>query len=161
MTIFAYAIFFIYHTSMKSKLPLTSSQAGELLKQFKLRDTQARRSALVTLQASREPLSPQDVLQKIVKKNIAVNAVTIYRTLEAFEQCGLVHRHIGTGRYSLCTMLHHAGHHGLLHCHGCGRIEEFFSPTLCKIEHRIASSAHFAVSRHISELIGTCQTCTH
>jgi Fe2+ or Zn2+ uptake regulation protein len=136
-----------------------SSTAEQLLKQFKLRVTGPRIVVLKALQQAQRATTAPDLVRRIGKRDTSVNAVTIYRTLTSFETCGLAHHH-RSGLFSLCTMPEKAGHHGLLHCHDCGQVEEFYSQALCQIEHRIAASARFRVHRHLSEMLGTCQACS-
>jgi Fur family ferric uptake transcriptional regulator len=129
-----------------------------ILKSHGLRDTQPRRLVIETLRRGCRPLSPQN-LQKTIKAKAAINTVTVYRVLAVFEKIGLVHRHPCNGMFSLCTMPDTHGHHGFLHCHDCGKVEEFRDERLCKIENDIAKSAKFRPSSHVSEIVGTCRSC--
>lgn len=136
-----------------------SRPAEEILSGLGLRDTQPRRLVIEALRRSLKPVSPYDVQKQIHKRGAAVNAVTVYRVLAAFEGLGLVHRHPCDGKYMLCSIPEEKGHHGFLHCHDCGRTEEFCEPKLCKLENAIAASAKFRPSSHVSEIVGTCRDC--
>ena len=130
-----------------------------LLKRFSLRDTQPRRLVIEALYRSRKPLSPYDLQKKIARRGAAINTVTVYRILDVFEELGIVHKHPCNGLYSLCSIPHKKGHHGFLHCGACGRVEEFLSKRLCKIENAIARSAKFRPRSHVSEILGLCSAC--
>jgi Fe2+ or Zn2+ uptake regulation protein len=124
-----------------------------------LKDTLARRSVVETLAARREPATPADIAAAALERQTPVNLVTVYRILEALEGAGVVHRHPCSGRFALCQLESPEGHHGFLHCHDCGRSEEFLSEDLCRLEKTIAASAGFASQSHVAEIIGTCRDC--
>lgn len=131
----------------------------EILKDLNLHDTQPRRLILQALAASKKPLSHREIYEKIKKKKAAVNLITVYRTLKTFEELDVIHRHPSTGGFTLCSMPHTKGHHGFLSCKSCGKVEEFSDKKLCYEENRIAKSAGFRPSHHMSEIIGQCSEC--
>ena len=135
-------------------IPLSSR-----LKELGLKDTQPRRLIVRALEQSKKPSSPYDIQKWIAKKNHAVNAVTVYRTLEVLSKLHLVHRHPCDGKFALCSMPNTPGHHGFLHCSSCDNTTEFADSRLCKIEDAIADKSHFKVDHHVSEIVGTCQSC--
>lgn len=130
------------------------------LKEKGLRDTQPRRLVLNALAHSKRAVSPYDLQKKIAKSGNAINTVTVYRVLAMLEELELVHRHPCNGLFSLCSMPDTKGHHGFLHCNSCGKTEEFSNADLCKIEDKIAGSAKFRPSAHVSEIVGTCSSCS-
>lgn len=129
-----------------------------LLKRAHLKDTQTRRIVLTALARLTKPVSPYDLQRKLQAKS-PLGIVTIYRILEAFEKAHIIHKHPCNGMFSLCTMPDTSGHHGFLHCHDCGKVEEFASKKLCAIEHGIAHKAGFRAATHVSEIAGTCKHC--
>ncbi len=131
---------------------------ASLLRQAGLRDTQSRRLVLSALARAQKPLSHKDIFDIIVQEDGAINLVTIYRVLEKFEEVGLVHRHLSSGGMVLCT-LDAPGHHILLSCSTCGKVEECMDPHLCQHENHLAKKAGFTPQTHFSEIIGMCSTC--
>ncbi len=132
----------------------------DLLKQSGLKDTQPRRLVVRALERIKQPSSPYDIQKWIAKQGDKINAVTVYRILEAFETLNIVHRHACNGQYSLCSQPDIAGHHGFLHCQDCGRVEEFADTALCRAENAVAQRAGFRPIEHVSEILGLCRTCT-
>lgn len=124
-----------------------------------LKQTGPRRMIIAALQRVRGAIAPYDLQEKMAKCGQKMNAVTIYRVLRALEEHGIVHRHPCDGHYSLCTLPDQKGHHGFLHCHSCGKIDEFADERLCKIENQIARSAKFKPHEHVSEITGVCASC--
>jgi Fe2+ or Zn2+ uptake regulation protein len=130
------------------------------LKSKGLRDTQPRRLVIEALARIRSAASPAEIHDSIDKKGAAINLVTVYRVLEVLREKHLIHQHPCDGRYSLCSMPDASGHHGFLHCSSCGKTEEFVNAALCRMEDAIARKAKFRPSEHVSELIGTCHSCS-
>ena len=129
------------------------------LKEHGLKDTQSRRFVLQALEKLKKPASPYDIQKWVDAKGGSINAVTVYRIIEAFMRIGLVHRHPCDGHFSLCSMPHKKGHHGFLHCTSCGKTQEFHDEQLCKAEERVARTLKFRSSTHVSEILGTCAAC--
>ena len=130
------------------------------LKEHGLRDTQPRRLVIDALSHLDKPVSPQEIHQWILARRHTVNLVTIYRALETLENIMLIHRHPCDGNYSLCSLPDTKGHHGFLHCHACGQVEEFVNAELCRMEDSIAASAQFQPHDHVTEIMGTCKSCS-
>lgn len=132
----------------------------DILQRIRLRDTQPRRLVLRALLAMDRPLLHKDIEEWIGAQDAAINLVTIYRTLDIFLEKGIVHRQPSSGGYVLCTLTDTHDHHGLLSCDTCGHVEEFADKSLCKAEDTIAKKAGFTPRHHVSEIIGTCFSCS-
>jgi Fur family ferric uptake transcriptional regulator len=102
-----------------------------------------------------------DELHAAVKKvNPRVGYATVYRTLKLLKECGFAEeRHFddGQARYEPATS--EEQHHDHLICERCGRIVEFNSDELEKLQDRIARTLGFVVHRHRMELYGICADC--
>lgn len=131
-----------------------------LLKLRGLRDTVPRRGVLDACLALDKPVSPKDVFHWLHTRKRTIDLVTIYRILEKLETLGLVHRHACNGDVALCSMPEKEGHHAFLHCSRCGHTREFVSASLCRTENAIAQRLEFTPSQHVSEIVGTCRSCT-
>jgi len=129
------------------------------LKEHGLKDTQSRRFVLQALQRLKTPASPYDIQKWILAKGGSINAVTVYRIIEAFEHIGLIHRHPCDGHFALCSMPNEKGHHSFLHCTSCGKTQEFHDKQLCKAEERVARTLKFHSNTHVNEILGTCAAC--
>jgi Fur family transcriptional regulator, ferric uptake regulator len=138
---------------------MKNTAVTSVLKQSGLRDTQPRRMVIAAL-ARAKALSPSAIELSIRRKGATINTVTVYRVLSALESLDLVHRHPCNGEYSLCSMPGKRGHHGFLHCTSCGIVEEFLNHDLCVIENKIARSRKFRPTSHVSEIVGTCRSCS-
>lgn len=143
-----------------NKVCRMKQDTSSLLRQYNLRITQSRRHVLQAMLSTKAPLSHKAIHAKIVKLDGSISLVTVYRVLEAFESVGLVHRHLSTGLFVLCSLQGVKGHHVMMSCEDCGMVTECIDTDFCKHEDRIAKSAGFLPKVHLSELIGTCSSCS-
>jgi Fe2+ or Zn2+ uptake regulation protein len=131
---------------------------ADTLKKHGLKDTLPRRVVMEVLASSKKPLSPMEIQKKAGKGDRELGIVTVYRVLEALEKAALLHRHPFDGLFSLCTLTDVPGHHILLHCHDCGRVQEVHDKR--RREERLARKQGFFTSSHVSEMSGTCHSCS-
>ncbi len=138
---------------------MASVKPSSVFKQHGLRDTQPRRMVVEAMQQLKKPVSPYDIQNWINTKGGTVSIVTVYRILAVLEELNLVHRHACSGLISLCSFSDPKGHHGFLHCHSCGSVEEFSDAALFRAEDAIAKRAKFKALKHVSEILGLCSSC--
>lgn len=138
---------------------MTVSTALSAMRAAGLKDTLPRRAVVEALASLAKPATPAEIAAAAARRKSPVNLVTVYRIVEALEPLGVVHRHPCSGGYSLCQLDSVAGHHGFLHCHDCGKTEEFQSEELCSLEKSIAGRAGFTSHSHVAEIVGVCRDC--
>lgn len=123
--------------------------------------TPVRRALIEILVAAREPLSPDELLERLAKRRMSINKTTIYRQLENLLRLGLVHEvRLGDRpvRYELADP--HDSHHHHLVCTACGRVEDVELPgDLSTFEKAITRRKKFIVLRHSLEFFGLCRKC--
>jgi len=103
-----------------------------------------------------EPFSMNDIVARCPD----VDRASVYRTIDLFEQLGIVQR-LQTGwkhKFELSDEFH--AHHHHFTCLNCGRtfvLPE--DPVVEKHLQRLADEAGFRLERHQLELSGTCPDC--
>ena len=133
-------------------------RALDQLRRSRLRVTEARRSMLRTLSLSKVPLSADEIHRKVGAAR--ADRVTVYRSLQAFEQAGVVQRlplEKGRSLYALTAPGHH--HHHLA-CRGCGAIERLGGCDAEAIESAARARGYTQLS-HVLEIHGLCPRCSH
>lgn len=131
---------------------------GEVLRRHGLRMTEQRRRVLGAL-TQRSHLTP-DAIAALVAGDGGpeLPPSTIYRTLEALEEVGLVeHTHLD----HRAPTYHRAGWHGHLHlrCRGCGRVVEV-DPTVAEpLVERLRAETGFTADLTHMAIHGHCATC--
>lgn len=131
----------------------------KILEEHKLRKTNVRKEILgLFLKAGEKALSNSDIESQTGR----LDRITLYRTLKAFEEKGLIHKAIdgsGTPKYALCsgTCSTHGHHdeHAHFHCQSCGKtvcMDDITTPVPILPEGYKVEHAHLVIS-------GICKDC--
>lgn len=120
--------------------------------------TEARRAVVETMAQSMHALTPIEVYDEARQTHSALGLVTVYRTLEALEQQGLIQRvHQPQGCQAFVTAP--AGHQHLLLCQQCGQAAHFEGDDLETLIKSIARRTGFQITEHWLQLFGLCPNC--
>lgn len=129
-----------------------------LLREHGGRVTTPRRAVLAALlDEHRRHLSAEELAEAVQVTHPEVHLSTVYRTLEAFEQLGVVtHVHLGHGRaiYHLTDDLHH---HAA--CERCGRVLQLPDSIFADLHDALVTSYGFELDAHHFALVGRCRDC--
>jgi Fur family ferric uptake transcriptional regulator len=132
----------------------------QALRERGLKSTSQRDDIARVFFAAESHLSIEELYGAVRKVNPRVGYATVYRTLKLLKECGLAaERHFDDGgaRYEAVEDEAHAHDHII--CERCGKIVEFTSQELDKLEERIGRFLGFVLSRHRMELYGICADC--
>jgi Fur family ferric uptake transcriptional regulator len=125
------------------------------------RVTGSRRAVATVLEQTREPLSHQAVYELGRELHPDLGLVTVYRTLDLFEELGLarkVHHDASCSAYMPSSQ----GHHHALLCTECGAAVEFpCTGYIADLISNAESATGFKVDGHLLQLSGVCQECRH
>lgn len=134
-----------------------------------LRFTAAREAVLTVLKNTSEHLSAEDIYMRAHRINANVGLATIYRTLDALVELGIVSKHDfgqGHARYELITRRGQTeSHHHHLVCTECGRIidyDDFLDEEqelAKKTEKRLSRKFNFKITDHSFQFNGICHVC--
>lgn len=96
----------------------------EILQQHNLKNTKIRQAVLTLLMQSEEGLSHQDLSRSL---DVDFDRVTLFRTLHAFEENGILHKIIdlnGTAKYAYTLPDKEKNRHSHAHfmCLNCGQV---------------------------------------
>lgn len=122
--------------------------------------TRTRQAVLDVLEQSQYPLSASELFHHLREDHIAIDLVTVYRTLSVLKDLGLVtqlelHQE-GQFRYEIRQG---RAHHHHIRCQGCGQIEDLLLCPLKKITALIEKETQFTVENHSLEFSGWCPKC--
>jgi len=124
------------------------------------RRTAARTAILAVIQATRVPLTPQEVLARAQMTHVVLGLATVYRTLDLLSELVLirrVHRENGCHGYLPCT----PGHRHAVLCQQCGRAVEFEgTPDIKALIARVEAATGYRIDEHLLQLDGICPDCT-
>ena len=120
--------------------------------------TGARRAVVETMAESTHALTPIEIYDMARESYPALGLVTVYRTLEALEEQGLIQRvHQPEGCQAFITAP--AGHQHLLLCKQCGRAAPFAGDDLEGLIKSIAGKTGYQITEHWLQLFGLCPSC--
>lgn len=135
-------------------------QFEQALRERNLKSTAQRDDIAKIFFAANKHLSVEDLHTAVKKVNPRVGYATVYRTLKLLKECGLAdERHFDDGQARYEPTEAAEQHHDHIICERCGKIVEFNSDELEKLQERIARFLGFVVSRHRMELYGICAEC--
>jgi Fur family ferric uptake transcriptional regulator len=118
------------------------------LRQAGLKVTGPRVRILSILESHQDKhLSAEDVFQLLHEAGESLPLTTVYRVLTQFEQAGLVSRHNFEGGYSVFE-LDDGQHHDHMVCQETGKVIEFVSDDIEKLQHQIAAEHGYEIVDH-------------
>lgn len=132
----------------------------DALREQGLRITAARRAVCAVIAARHgQHLTAAAILEEAVTEHgTAVNQSTVYRTLDALEESGvLVHSHLGHGPavYHLATEARHQH----VVCRKCGATEEIEAGDIAEWMAKLRDSTGFVVDPTHFAVTGLCSDC--
>jgi len=120
--------------------------------------TGARRAVVEIMAHSSHAITPIEIYDEARESHPALGLVTVYRTLEALEEQGLVQRvHSPQGCQAFITAP--AGHQHLLLCRQCGEAAAFEGDDLETLIRSISRKTGYQITEHWLQLFGLCPNC--
>lgn len=141
---------------------MTAANFKEKLKEKGCKLTLQRRSVLdVLIEHNNAHLSTEEIYDKVKEKYPEIGLATVYRTVQLFEEMGIVDRlnfDDGCSRFELASedTVHH--HHHLI-CEVCNKVFEVEHDLLDEIESEIERKYQFKIHDHNVMFYGTCKEC--
>ena len=130
----------------------------ELIRRDGGRVTSARRAVLTALLDEHgRHVSAEELASAVRTSDPEVHLSTVYRTLDALEQLGVVvHVHLGHGRaiYHLTDELHH---HAV--CEACGDVLQLPDAIFSDVQAGLQEAHGFHLDAHHFALVGRCAAC--
>ncbi|NUF78970.1 ferric iron uptake transcriptional regulator [Snodgrassella sp. ESL0323] len=129
------------------------------LKDSGLKVTGPRLKILELFEAEPElHMSAEDVYRRLLDDGVEIGVATIYRVLTQFEQANILLRHhFETGK--AVYELNRGGHHDHLVCIKCGKVTEFCSEEIEKLQKKIADDNGYRIVDHALYMYGVCTEC--
>jgi Fur family ferric uptake transcriptional regulator len=125
----------------------------------RLRLTRERRGILEELLQIKGHFDADALLVHFRRKGRPASRATIYRTLARLVDAGLVHKiemERGQAQYEVMVGRHHHDH---MICVRCGRIVEFESREIERLQTEICRRKGFAMTGHMHQIRGHCSGC--
>jgi Fe2+ or Zn2+ uptake regulation protein len=133
-------------------------EIAKTLQQKGYRFTKQRQQIFDSLTSS--PQSVEEIIASLRNKDISIDRVTVYRTLDCFVDLGIVGKtqfKDKTAKYELVTV---ANHHHHLVCDKCGSVEDIPLDDSILLK-RVRKQTDFQVNSHSLEFFGICANCNN
>lgn len=122
--------------------------------------TQQRVRVAEVVFSSEEHLSVDEIEGTLREGGERIGKATVYRTLDLLVKSGLVEEHdFGEGFKRYEHRLSPQPIHQHLICLECGKVEEFQSREMPRVEARVSTEYGFRPTRHRLEIYGLCREC--
>lgn len=121
--------------------------------------TKQRRRIIRELAGLKKYVTVKDLHARLAGLRPRIGLATVYRTLEALRDLGLVAiaaQPHGEAAYLFCRSGHH--HHAV--CTRCGRVDDVPCRSLPKYERILSHGLRFRLTEHQVEFYGVCARCS-
>ncbi|MBM4043487.1 MAG: transcriptional repressor [Planctomycetes bacterium] len=132
----------------------------QFLKRRGLKLTAEREAILARAFAKHRHFEAEDLLFEMRQGGSRVSKATIYRTLPLLVKCGLLREVIHGEKHAHYEHVFGHGHHDHMVCVQCGRVIEFSSQELERIQNRLCRRFGFEAESHRMQISGSCAKCS-
>lgn len=124
-----------------------------------LKYTKERELILKGVMSSRGHFDPDELHMAVMKSGRRVSKASIYRTLPLLVESGLIEQVEKTEKHAHYESTFGQGHHDHMLCISCGRVIEFYSDALERLQNKICRTEEFSGVSHSLEIKGYCKKC--
>jgi len=121
--------------------------------------TKEREAILKEIFSFHGHFEPETLYLQIRQSGLKASRASVYRTLNLLYECGLIDRVRKTehGTIYECTYGHE--HHDHMLCVRCGKVIEFYSEDLERLQEELCKKQKFEGTNHTLEIRGYCKKC--
>lgn len=128
---------------------------------FEYRLTSLRKSVLFILWQTEKPLKAYEILDQLLQIKENSKPPTVYRVLDYFVNCGVVHKIESIQSYTLCREPEkHQSSEILMVCNRCYQVQEIHDSELQALVKKITAANLFNLGEDAIELKGFCTACS-
>ena len=131
----------------------------DYLKQRGFKVTQQRLAILEAVFGTHDHFSAEQLHRQLSETGTKVSLATVYRTVNVLVEGGFLEAlDVGGGQLLYEHVLGHH-HHDHLVCVGCGKIVEFVSDEIERLQEEEAKKKGFRITHHSLRIFGHCESC--
>ncbi len=136
------------------KMGVDQAKFLELLTQKKLKFTFERRHIFEEIEKLNEHFDADSLYDRLKKKGYRIARDTVYRTLPLLLECAIIQKSAGAGKRDYFERVSIKGHHDHMICIKTGKIIEFHSDEIEKLQDEVARKHGFKIVFHDHRIFG-------
>ncbi len=123
-----------------------------------LKLTKERDEILHEMLGMKKHFDPEELFIRLKTKGSKVSRASVYRTIPLLIGSGLIEEVERVDRHAHYERVSD-DHHDHMICIKCGKVIEFYSPTLEMLQNETCQKEKFKGIRHSLEILGYCEKC--
>lgn len=124
-----------------------------------LKLTKERDEILNEILIMKKHFDPEELFIRLKAKGSKVSRASVYRTIPLLIESRLIEEVERIDRHAHYEKVSENRHHDHMICMKCGKIIEFYSPTLEMLQDEICQKEKFKGIKHSLEILGYCEKC--
>ncbi|MEW5746652.1 MAG: transcriptional repressor [Nitrospirota bacterium] len=124
-----------------------------------LKATKGRDEIIDEIMSIKGHFDPEELFVRLKTKGSKVSRASVYRTIPLLIECGFIEEVERIDKHAHYERVSEEAHHDHMICIKCGKVIEFFSPTLEMLQDELCQKEKFKKVRHSLEIFGYCSTC--
>ncbi|MDX2259170.1 MAG: transcriptional repressor [Hyphomicrobiaceae bacterium] len=144
-----------------AKLDQTVRRAREAFETRNLRFTDLREQVFTEIARTRGSIGAYDILDRLAARGTRLAPISVYRSIEALMEAGVIHRLESKNAYFACRRHEHGGRGRpiFLSCERCGTVNEVSAQPIFDAIKELATGAGFEPKVKFVEVSGLCSEC--
>lgn len=128
----------------------------------KLRFTDLREQVFTEIASTRQAIGAYDIIERLSDKGTRLAPISVYRSIDALMEAGVIHRLESKNAYFACRRHEHGkkGRPIFLCCEECGGVTEVEAQRAFDTIKAISENAGFTTKVKFVEVSGICRDCS-
>ncbi|MGH1419713.1 MAG: Fur family transcriptional regulator [Hyphomicrobiaceae bacterium] len=144
-----------------ARLSAAVNHAREQFEQQKLRFTDLRQQVFTEIASTHSAIGAYDIIDRLSEKGTRLAPISVYRSIDALMETGVIHRLESKNAYFACRRHEHGkkGRPIFLACEVCGGVQEVGAQIVFDTIKGLAQSTGFQPKVKFVEVSGVCRDC--
>lgn len=121
--------------------------------------TQRRQIIEKIIEMDKTHFTADDLVDEFRDSRPRVSKATVYRALGVLTEADIVEEHYFGDAFKVFELAEGRDHHDHFMCTSCGKIIEFFSERMEKLQEKVAEEHDFHPTHHSQKIFGICKAC--
>lgn len=132
----------------------------EFIAEKGLKSTRERKEIVDAIMETTGHFDPEELYNRLRACGSKVSRASVYRTIPLLIESGFIEEVERVDKHSHYERVIGTPHHDHMICTRCGKVIEFYSPTLEMLQDELCTKENFRKVRHHLEILGICAGCS-